>query len=121
MGLHTRFYKDKALYNRERELYLMLAEHENFETWLDDLEIMQINYELETISRQNDCNDYRDTFRTWKRDPDGCYTTDVIYSRQECYKWLDDNVRYVYELDNDSKERLKRFWREYPNGVIDFG
>ena len=117
MGLHTWFYKEKELYLKQQELYSTLDKFEDYEIYLDDLEVDQINHEIDEISKIND-SDHHDIFRTNKREANGEYTYDVIFSKQECEKWLIDN-NIVIEPSN--KRALDNFWEEFPNGVIDFG
>ncbi len=82
------------------------------------MEIFQIETRIDEISLLNDA-DYHDVFRTSKRElNNGEYTLDVIYSKQKCDKWLEDNNQTVYYMN---KEYLEKFWKEFPNGVIDFG
>jgi hypothetical protein len=65
---------------------------------------------------------------------DGTYTDDFITSKEECFKWLEDNkdaVGYKHVFDDTPEreeelrlhaiERLNEFWEKYPNGVIYFG
>ncbi len=134
MGLHTRFYKDKVLYEEYKELYDKLDKCENFETYLDDIEIFQIDQRISEIETLNK-TEYHDLFRTSKREvSNGEYTLDVIYSKIECFKWLEDNKDLVsfkntiFDSDEEEKKlkynsykRLKEFWEKYPDGVIDFG
>jgi len=116
MGMHTWFHKERKLYDEESQLYEKLYQHEEGEIWLDDLEIMQIQARVQEISNMNDCDEFHDLFRTNKRDSDGCYSTDVIYSKKECDKWLEENKTNV-----DYPKELTAFWEKYPNGVIRFG
>jgi len=133
MGLHTWFYKEKELYEEYVALNDKLYAYEINEIYLDDIEILQINHRIDEISKINDCR-YHDLFRTHKRNSDGTYTNDVIYSKNECFKWLKDNREFVsYKntvFDSEEEERelkrtsykvLNKFWNEYPNGVIAFG
>jgi len=117
MGQHTWFYKNKDLYDKKSALYKQLVKHEDGEIYLDELEIIQLRNQIEEISDKNDA-DYHDLFRTGKRNPDGTYTDDVIYSEKECMQWIKDNNIEITEI---SIERLKEFWNEYSDGVIDFG
>ena len=131
MGLHTWFYKNKELYSEYRALWERLDKHENYEIYLDDMELLQINHRIDEISDLNDAA-YHDAFRTSKREKEltlnlksgvverinGEYTLDVIFSKKECDKWLIDNAEMVYSI---STEYLDKFWNEFPNGVIDFG
>ena len=115
MGQHTWFYNDKNLY---KESQLLWEKLDNPNLYLDDLEILQIENRLDEIDRLNK-TDYHNCFRTSKRESsNGQYTLDVIYSRQECKKWLKDNYDTIRNLN---QECLDRFWNDFPNGVIDFG
>jgi len=130
MGQHTWFLKDKELYLKQSKLYDKLDLFENDEIYLDDLELNSINYEIDKISKENDVDDFHDVFRTSKRNSDKTYTDDVIFSRKECFNWLENNSSEIYfpgpplEPDNNKKHainHLNKFWDEYPNGVIYFG
>ena len=117
MGQHTWFYKNKELYLKEQEIYSKLDKYEDGEIFLDDLDLLALNSEADKINDKNDAG-YHDLFRTWKRDENGYYTEDKIFSKQECDKWLEDNKDVVGDVNTES---LNKFWEEYPNGVIDFG
>ena len=84
MGQHTWFLKSKELYLKQNELYEKLDKFENDEIYLDDLELLQINTEINEIDEQNDA-EYHDLFRTSKRNEDGTYIDDVISSKKECF------------------------------------
>ena len=133
MGQHTWFLKDKELYLKQNELYKKLDSFENYEIYLDDLELYQLNSEIEDIDKENKA-DYHDLFRTSKRNVDGTYTDDVIFSSKECFEWIDkpENLvsfkNTVFETDEQEKvnreysiNKLNEFWDKYPNGVIYFG
>lgn len=119
MGMHTWFYKDKTLYNEAKKIYQdYLDKFENDEIYLDDLEVLQLNTRLNEIDKLND-TEFHDVFRTNKREQNnGEYSLDVIYSKEECNKWLTENKELVHNLN---KDHLDEFWNKYPNGVIDFG
>ena len=117
MGQHTWCYKNRELYDEEQSLYKALDAHESGERYLDELEIISINSNIDDINELNE-TDYHDIFRTHKRNIDGTYTDDVIYSKEECDKWLEENKELTSSLD---KELVDLFWKEYPKGVIDFG
>ena len=133
MGQHTWFLKDKELYLKQNELYKKLDSFENYEIYLDDLELYQLNSEIEDIDKENKA-DYHDLFRTSKRNVDGTYTDDVIFSSKECFEWIDkpENLvsfkNTVFETDEQERvnreysiNKLNEFWDKYPNGVIYFG
>jgi hypothetical protein len=61
-------------------LYNKLDLFEREEFYLDDMEVYQINYEINEIEKSNH-TEYHDLFRAGKRNEDGTYTDDVIYSR----------------------------------------
>lgn len=117
MGQHTWFYKDKTLFQEDYGIGEKLDKHETGEIWLDDMEIYQLNSRSEEINKLNSTN-YHDVFRTSKRNLDGTYTDDKIYSQKECAQWLIDNKETVFYLN---QELLNKFWEEFPNGVIEFG
>ena len=54
MGQHTWFLKSKELYLKQNELYEKLDKFENGEIYLDDLELLQLNTEIDEIGEQND-------------------------------------------------------------------
>jgi hypothetical protein len=133
MGQHTWFLKDKELYLQQNELYKKLDSFENDEIYLDDLELYQLNSEIDQIDKENEA-DYHDLFRTSKRNVDGTYTDDVIFSSKECFEWIDKPENLVSfkntMFETDEQERVNRqysinklneFWDKYPNGVIYFG
>lgn len=133
MGQHTWFLKSKELYLKQQELYEQLNAHEDGEIWLDSEDLYQLDSQIEDIDNQND-TEYHDLFRTGKRNPDGTYTDDVIYSREECFEWIDnpDNLvsfkHTVFDTgEQEEKNRefaikhLNEFWNKYPDGVIYFG
>ena len=133
MGQHTWFLKSKELYLKQNELYEKLDKFENGEIYLDDLELLQLNTEIDEIGEQND-TDYHDLFRTGKRNEDGTYTDDVIFSKKECFEWIDKPENFVsfkntiFETDKQEKinreysiNKLNEFWGKYPDGVIYFG
>lgn len=117
MGQHTWFYKDKDKFLKMVELYKNLDKAENWEGGYDELDAEDFYHQAEELREENKA-DYHDCFRTSKRNEDGTYIDDIIFSKKECDKWLEDNKETVYYLD---KESLNKFWEEYPNGVIEFG
>jgi Zn-finger nucleic acid-binding protein len=120
MGQHIWFHKDQNLLKKEVELYKKVDAHENGEIWLDDLELYQIEQELREITINNEA-DYHDLFRTHKRNVDGTYTDDVIYSKEECDQWLKDNEHLVtWSYEKEYRKLLNEFWEKYPNGAINF-
>ena len=133
MGQHTWFLKSKELYLKQNELYDKLDKFENNEIYLDDLELLQINTEIDEIDEQND-TEYHDLFRTGKRNEDSTYTDDVIFSKKECFEWINKPENLVsfknchWETDEQEEinrkyciKKLNEFWDKYPNGVIYFG
>lgn len=133
MGQHTWFLKSKELYLKQNELYDKLDKFENDEIYLDDLELLQLNTEIDEIDKQN-YTDYHDLFRTGKRNEDGTYTDDVLFSRKECFEWIDkpeNRVSFKHTIsETDEQEKINRkysinklneFWDKYPDGVIYFG
>jgi hypothetical protein len=133
MGQHTWFIKNKELFLKQNELYEKLDAFEENKIYLDNMELLQINAEIDEIDKHNR-TDYHDLFRTVKRNEDGSYTDDVIFSKEDCFKWLEINVntisfKHCYWETNEQEAkykqealiRLNKFWDEYPNGVIYFG
>jgi hypothetical protein len=133
MGQHTWFLKSKELYLKQNKLYDKLDKFEKNEIYLDDLELLQINTEIDEIDEQNDA-EYHDLFRTGKCNEDGTYTDDVIFSNKECFEWIDKPENCVSfkntVFDTDEQEKINReysinklneFWDKYPDGVIYFG
>ena len=134
MGQHTWFLKSKELYLKQNELYEKLDKFENGEIYLDDLELLQLNTEIDEIDEQNDADDYHDLFRTGKCNENKTYTDDVLFSRKECFEWIDKPENFVsfkntiFETDEQEKinreysiNKLNEFWGKYPDGVIYFG
>ena len=117
MGQHTWFYKEKDDYLKMIELYEKVEKAENYQDGYDELDAEAFYSEVEKLREENKA-DYHDCFRTSKRNEDGTYTDDVIFSKKECEEWLETNKETIYHLN---KEGLAKFWKEYPNGVIEFG
>ena len=117
MGQHTWFYKEKDKYLKMNELYEKMNRAENCEDGYDELDAQAFYHQAKELREENESN-YHDCFRTSKRNEDGTYIEDVIFSKKECDEWLENNKETVYYLD---KESLDKFWEEYPNGVIQFG
>jgi len=133
MGQHTWFLKSKELYLKQNTLYEKLDLFENNKIYLDDIELIQLNHEIDEIDELNN-TEYHDLFRTSKRNKDGTYTDDVIFSKKECFEWLDKpenliSFKYtIFETDEQEKlnrefsiDKLNEFWNKYPDGVIYFG
>ena len=133
MGQHTWFLKSKELYLKQNELYEKLDSFEECEIYLDDMELYQLNHQIDEIDKENRA-EYHDLFRTSKRNSDGTYTDDVIFSKAECFEWInnpDNGVSFKntvfdsHEVEMENKEwaivELNKFWSEYPDGVIYFG
>jgi hypothetical protein len=117
MGLHTWFEKDKELFNEVNSLYEKLYKHENYEIFLDEIDIIHIEVRISEIEELNK-TDFHDCFRNVKRNKDGSYTDDIIYSEEECMKYLIYNKEFIQSVN---RRRLWEFWDKYPNGVIYFG
>ena len=119
MGLHTWFHKNKTTYDKLNKIYQELnkLEDELGESFFEDERVIKLQEESDKLYDENEA-EYHDVFRTNKRNEDGTYSDDVIYSKEETYKWLKENSK---EIDERQIERLDKFWEEYPNGVIDFG
>jgi hypothetical protein len=117
MGQHTWFYKDWNSYKKGKDLSQVIDEHHTGKIWLDSTELYQMESEHQSIREENSTY-FHDCFRTFKREDNGSYYEGVIRSKEECDKWLEENAKYIYELD---KERVDEFWNMFPNGVIDFG
>lgn len=133
MGQHTWFLKSRELYLDQNKLYEKLDSFENNEICLDDIELAHLNDEIEENYKQNEA-DYHDLFRTGKRNKDKTYTDDMIFSRKECFEWIEKQENLVsfrnniFETDEQETEnrnfsinKLNEFWDKYPNGVIYFG
>jgi len=119
VGQHTWFYRDQELRRKEIELWAKLDAYDNGEIWLDDLELLQINHEINKIRKQND-TEYHDIFRTNKRNEDNTYIDDVILSKANCDEWLEENKDLVNWEERINRKLLNKFWEKYPNGAIDF-
>lgn len=133
MGQHTWFLKNRDLYLKQQELYDKLDSFETGDIYLDKIEVEQLEYEIDKIDELNDA-EYHDLFRTSKKNPDDTYIEDVIFSRQECFDWInnpDNKVSFkntMFDTDEQEAENRKRsikilgeFWDKYPSGVIYFG
>ena len=117
MGQHTWFYKEKDKFLKMKELYEKVDRAENYEDGYDELDAEVFYSETEKIRKENEA-DYHDCFRTSKRNEDGTYTEDIILSKKECDEWLEKNRETVHYLNEES---LDKFWKEHPNGAIEFG
>lgn len=117
MGMHTIFHKDKGLFEEQQEIYRKIDNHEIIDIENEELKFLFIrDSEIDIL---NSADEYRDAFRTSKRELDGQYTLDIITSKKECFQWLEDNAKFntIFEY---SEELLNKFWKEYPKGVINF-
>ena len=99
------------------ELYEKVDKAKNYEDRYDELDAQAFYYQAEELREENE-SDYHDCFRTSKKNEDGTYIEDVIFSKKECDEWLENNKETVYCLNRES---LDKFWEEYPNGIIEFG
>jgi hypothetical protein len=131
MGQHTWFAKSKSLYLRQMELYEKIDSFDEGLISLSDKVVAQIQQEIDDIDDANEA-EYHDLFRTGKRNADRTYTDDVIYSKEECFKWIETPENFVsfgfFGNDEAEAERrefalkhLNEFWDKYPDGVIYFG
>lgn len=133
MGCHTWFVKDSGIYLKYSILQMILNSVRNNEIELNSIEYEKLLDESFNLYKQNK-TEYHDLFRTNKLTESGEYTDDVIYSREECFEWInnpDNKVHFGYSVhDTDNQQQcdiecamseLNRFWDEYPNGVIYFG
>jgi len=61
-----------------------------------------------------DCDEFHDVFRKWG------YPDDKLFSLEETLEYINnpENECKVYE---HTEERLKEFWKKYPDGMITFG
>ena len=118
MGQHTWFLKSKDLYFKSEALNEKLDELEE----KDLSEFFRVEEEMSKIYAQNSAP-YHDIFRTGKRNSDDTYTDDIIFSREECFEWINNPDNHVsFDEDNEwVTKQLNKFWDEYPDGVIYFG
>lgn len=116
MGLHTWMYRDKDLFLEELELGEKLHQIETGQLLVKEEVADELYHRLCEISILNN-TEFEDAFRTDKRNVDGTYTTDVIFSKSECDQWLIDNASNIWYLN---RAELDAFWEKYPNGVIEF-
>lgn len=114
MSLCTHFLNSRELYEKSLALYIQL---ESEDIYLDDIEVLQIETQLNEIYNASKTEFYN-CFRTTKREDDGSYTLDVLFSKKETYQWLEENKDNVYIINYN---KLNEFWDKYPNGVIYFG
>jgi hypothetical protein len=119
MAQHTWFLKSKDLYLKQNELFEKLDKFETNDIYLSDLELLQIETEIDEIDEQNDA-EYHDLFRTNKRNKDNTYIDEVIFSRRECFEWI-NNPENLVEKFEYTIDALNEFWDKYPDGVIYFG
>ena len=126
MSISTFFYKNKELYLKLSDIFdnvdsgILVIDDDSYN-----------NYDKQ--DNENTLREYYNIFRTWKRDADGHATSDIITSKEDCFKWLEDNASFVSyknclwensEVEDKRKARcfqkLKEFWKEYPKGCISF-
>lgn len=120
MGQHTWFYKDKQLREKEIELWEKLDSYERNEIFLNISQIDEIHSKIYKLTLQNK-TEYHDLFKVSKRKEDRTYIDDVISTKEECDRWLEENKKFVYWSDEkEERSLLDKFWNEYPNGAIDF-
>lgn len=121
MGCHTWFLKDKELYLKRVEVRNKMELMRECDAEYDVVEYDRLFDEAFNLHLKNK-TEYHDLFRTNKLTDDGDYTTDVIYSREECFEWINNRNNKVYFTDVElAVRKLNEFWDEYPNGVIEFG
>lgn len=130
MGQHTWFMKDQKLFDRELELWMELDDFCDKSGIIDEEGYYGKMKEIDAINELNKST-YHDAFRTAKRTEEGNYIEDMIRSKEECFKWIENPENYAYFSDYDVLEnkcdkeraikRLEEFWTEYPNGLIYFG
>ena len=126
MSNSTNFYKNKELYLKLSEIF----DNVDSGIFVIDDDIYN-NYDKQ--DNENTLREYYNIFRTWKRDADGHDTTDIITSKEDCFKWLEDNdsfVSYKYchwetsDVEDHRKamcfQKLNEFWLKYPDGCISF-
>lgn len=112
MEQHTWFYKSKSVYEMYINLNLVCESIDD----LDDRK--QLSECLDKLYEFNEVSWYHDAFRTNKRNPDNTYLDEVIGSKDEWDKWLEENKEVVYDLQ---EKWVIDFWEKYPNGLIKFG
>jgi hypothetical protein len=121
MGQHTWFFKDQEILKKEDEIERKLNAHDEGEIDLDYAELNRLEYELDSLLNVYEA-EYHDLFRTIKRSEDGSYTDDIILSKDDCDKWLEENCHLVSWGDEEVyRKLLNEFWEKYPNGLIRFG
>lgn len=118
MGQHTQCYKSKTRYDELQSMYDTLNKVDSWVVYMDPADKYALEASIDRLYHESKDDKYWDVFRTNKRNPDGTYTDDIIHGKDECDKWLVDNKDLVYSMDRD---RLNKFWDEYPDGVITFG
>lgn len=120
MGQHTWFFKNGDLYKEMVHIHEKLEQKEEVLgelEYFDDLEVKQLEKRSDEIWESNQ-SDYHDCFRTHKRESGGSYLTEVLYSKEQCDKWLIENENFLYYVN---KELVDKFWDDFPNGAINFG
>lgn len=137
MGQHTWFVKDKNKLFHISALNGKLIANANGDglngCYLDDIDIRQISFEIETLSNENK-TEFHDVFRTTKKNNDGTYLDDIITSRKECLEWIENNIDSIYfngynnynvaekhKMFKQIAEKINQFWDKYNDGAIHFG
>lgn len=113
MGQHTWFYKSLEKYKKST----LLFEQSDQMLEVDYDEAQKIFAQADKIDDDNQ-SEFHNIFRTSKRESNGSYCLDIIQSREQCIKWLEENKDLVENLNQD---RLNQFWDKYPKGYIEFG
>jgi hypothetical protein len=116
--MHTWFRSSKRLWDEHEEVNKILDRHNSGEEWRIDVDELEYRSQ-ELYDKMN--TEFHDVFTTIKRENDGTYCEDSIFSEKEMWEWLEENDHMVYYHNDKSRLRLKAFWKKYPDGVIEFG
>ena len=113
----TFFYSDKKTYLKVMDLYQKIYDNDSK---LISLSERDLNSIWKKIEHYEDLiyTEYKNCFISRKRKSDGSYIDDVIFSKKECIKWIEDNKSTISIINLN---KIDEFWDKYPNGVIDFG
>lgn len=131
MGQHTWFYKSKEKNDYLISLYNILDGYEIGDNNISEEEYNRISElvdELESDEDYKDISELHDYFRSSKRCPNGGYLNVELSSFEEFLKFVETNEIHITYKDvwgefSANKQccisKVKHFFEEYPNGVIE--
>lgn len=118
MGQHTWFYKDANTLREkvalEQRLNSLTKEHGViFPPAEVVIEMNAINDKIDQLDKDEKLT--RDLFRTGKRNPDGTYYEEDLFTKEDVLKFIRENRETIFYFD---REGFDEFWKKYPNGAV---